>query len=128
MCAEPAIRLGRLDFRTNGRGPGLSHARSLQRRHENKADDYEQAPRRELAEVHDLPAVLLVRILPGAQISAKIFGKPNKEPDQEKAEHYGHLSCDSNWFEFDDRPRENGEYDENDKPSVVTERAAQKEV
>ena len=54
--------------------------------HDNEADNDQQKPRADLAEVDDFPAISLVRVVPGAKKRSDIFGDPDEEPDQKISE------------------------------------------
>ncbi len=58
----------------------------LQRGDDQEADDDEQKPGADLAEMDKMPAVGLVRVPPGAEERGHIFRDPDKEADQHKGE------------------------------------------
>ena len=53
---------------------------------DDQRDDNQQGPGTDLAGMHDLPALVLVRIGPGAEEGRDVFGDPDEEADQRECE------------------------------------------
>jgi hypothetical protein len=100
----------------------------LQVAHDQAAYEYQQEPRAEQVELHDVPGLALVRVLPGAEEGAKVLREPDEQGDQEKGHHCRHAPHDIPRPELERAPPKREEEHPAQGPAHVGEPAVQEEV
>lgn len=91
----------------------------LQLRHNDEADDHEQKPRADFAQMDQLPAGALVRVRPGAEKRGDVFCDPDEKADQKVAERDGHGKTLMGDAEVDLRAPEHDEHEHHQHPAKI---------